>query len=187
MYFQKLPGLVKWPKSKKRKSGRVLWEPHRRHSRRKRRKKKTCISGTEQWHVMFNKIVNINRIITKFTTVVPYTCMIMCTHFGKKLTAFAEVILINQMDPSSRTRAWLTAVLDLWCLWHICFVYAALVTHNRSKDYKCNKVSKYLRREGHLWLTSVRVSVVDLIEAAIYFPLVLRRPYCLHVEHNTLY
>jgi len=42
---------------------------------------------------MFNKIININHIITKFATVVPYTCMIMCTKFGKKRTIFAEVTL----------------------------------------------------------------------------------------------
>jgi len=35
--IQKLPGLVKRQKTK-RKSGRVLCEPHRRHSRRRRKK-----------------------------------------------------------------------------------------------------------------------------------------------------
>ena len=32
---------------------------------------------------MFNKIVNINYIVTKFSTLVPYNCMIMCTKLGK--------------------------------------------------------------------------------------------------------
>jgi len=62
---------------------------------------------------MFNKIVNINYIITKIATVVPYTCMIMCTNFGKKQSTFAEVTLKNRMDPSSQTRESLMAVLDL--------------------------------------------------------------------------
>jgi len=46
-----------------------------------------------QQRVMFHKIVNINIIITKVATVVPYTCMFMCTHFGKKRTTFVEVTL----------------------------------------------------------------------------------------------
>jgi len=68
---------------------------------------------TGQQHVMFNKIVNMNHTITKFATVIPYTCMIMCTKFGKKQTSFAEVTLKNRIDPSSRTRAWLPSVLNL--------------------------------------------------------------------------
>ena len=48
-----------------------------------------------QQRVMLNKIVNIIRrpTITKFGTIVPYICMIMCTNFGKKRTTFAEVTL----------------------------------------------------------------------------------------------
>ena len=42
---------------------------------------------------MFNKIITINHIITKFATFVPYTYMIMCKKFGKKWTTFAEVAL----------------------------------------------------------------------------------------------
>jgi len=40
---------------------------------------------------MFNEIVDINHIFTKFLSVVPHTCM--CTKFDKKRTTFAEVIL----------------------------------------------------------------------------------------------
>jgi len=77
----------------------------------------TCkING--QQHVMFNKIANINHTITKFAPVVPYTCALMCTNFGKKRTSFAEVTLKNRMDPSSRTRAWLPSVLNLRRLWN---------------------------------------------------------------------
>src|SRR6218665_547815 len=60
---------------------------------------------TGQQRVMFNKIVNTNRTITKFATFVPYTCMILCTDFGKKRTSFAEVTLKNLMDQSLWTRA----------------------------------------------------------------------------------
>jgi len=60
---------------------------------------------TGQQHVMFNKIVNINHTITKFAAIVPYTCMIMYSNFGKKRTTFAEATLKNRMDPSSQTRA----------------------------------------------------------------------------------
>src|SRR6218665_987536 len=60
---------------------------------------------TGQQRVMFNKIVNTNRTITKFATFVPYTCMIMCTDFGKKRTSFTEVTLKNLMDQSLWTRA----------------------------------------------------------------------------------
>jgi len=53
---------------------------------------------------MFNKIVNINRIITKFTTFVPYTCMIMCTKFGKKWTLYiCRSYIKRRRNPSSRT------------------------------------------------------------------------------------
>ena len=43
---------------------------------------------TGQHCVMFNKSVNINFTITKFATIVSYmyTCMSVCTHFGKKRT-----------------------------------------------------------------------------------------------------
>src|SRR6218665_1131777 len=60
-----------------------------------------------QQRVMLNKIVNIIRTptITKFGTIVPYICMIMCTNFGKKRTTFAEITLKSRMYPSSRTRA----------------------------------------------------------------------------------
>jgi len=44
---------------------------------------------------MFNKIANINHIITNFATFVPYTCVIMCAKFCKKWTTFAEVTLEN--------------------------------------------------------------------------------------------
>jgi len=57
---------------------------------------------------MFNKIVNINYIITKIRS----SCVIMCTHLGKKRTTFAKVTLKIRMDPSSRTQAWLTTVLN---------------------------------------------------------------------------
>src|SRR6218665_1299839 len=60
---------------------------------------------TGQQRAMFNKIININHTITKFATVVPHTCMIMCTNFGKKRTTFAEVTLRNRLDPSSQTHA----------------------------------------------------------------------------------
>ena len=67
--------------------------------------------------VMFNKIVNINHNITKFTSyvtgVVLNTCMIMCTNFGKKRSKFTQISLKNRMDLSSRTRAWLRTFLDL--------------------------------------------------------------------------
>jgi len=53
-----------------------------------------------QQRVMFNKIVHMNHTITKFATTVPNTCVIMCTHFCKKLTAFAAVALKHRMDPS---------------------------------------------------------------------------------------
>jgi len=49
---------------------------------------------TGQQRIMFNKIVNINHIITKFATFVPYTCVVMslmCTKFGKTWTTIAEV------------------------------------------------------------------------------------------------
>src|SRR6218665_920483 len=46
-----------------------------------------------QQRVMFNKIVKLNRIITKFATIVQYTVMIMGTHFGQKRTTSAEVTL----------------------------------------------------------------------------------------------
>src|SRR6218665_1957905 len=53
-------------------------------------------------------------IFTKFAAVVPYTFMIMCTNFGKKLTdLICRSYIKNQMDPSSRTRAWLPSVLNL--------------------------------------------------------------------------
>src|SRR6218665_882242 len=42
---------------------------------------------------MFNTIVNISHIITKFATFVTYTCMIMCAKYGRKPTAFAKVTL----------------------------------------------------------------------------------------------
>jgi len=58
-----------------------------------------------QQRVMFNKIVNIYRTITKFATIVPHTCLIMCANFDKKRTTFVEVTIQNRMDSSSRTRA----------------------------------------------------------------------------------
>ena len=72
---------------------------------------------TGQRRVMFSKIVNINHTTTKFATIVPYTCVIMRTNFGKKQTTFAEVTLKHRMDPSSQTPAWLPSVLNLRCLW----------------------------------------------------------------------
>ena len=72
---------------------------------------KTCkITGQQ--------IVNINHIVTKSATFVPYTCMIICTKCGKKWTTFAEVTLKSWMDPSSRTRDRLPSVLNLRCLWY---------------------------------------------------------------------
>jgi len=74
----------------------------------------TCkITGPR--HVMFNKIININHIITKFATVDPSTCtcMIMCTTFGKKCTTFAEITLQNWMNQSSLTRECLMIALYL--------------------------------------------------------------------------
>jgi len=65
------------------------------------------------------KIVNILRIITKFATIVPYMCIIVCTNFDKQRTTFAEVTLKNRMDPSSRTQERLTTVLYLRSLKHI--------------------------------------------------------------------
>jgi len=64
---------------------------------------------------MFNKIVNINHIITQFATLVPCTCMIRpkCVNLGKKRTTFAEVTLKIRMDTGSRTRAWLAIILYL--------------------------------------------------------------------------
>jgi len=56
-------------------------------------------------------------------TVAPYACMIMCRNFGKNLTTFAEVTIKTRMDPSSRTRAWLTTVLYLRRLWFIYIIY----------------------------------------------------------------
>ena len=69
--------------------------------------------------VMLNKIVNINRITTKFGTVVLYTCMIMSTNCGKKCTIFAEVTLKHRRDPSSRARKRLTTVFYLRDLWYV--------------------------------------------------------------------
>jgi len=58
----------------------------------------TCkING--QQRVMFNRIVNINCIITKLAAVGSYTCMIVCKNFGKKWTTFAEVTLKNSNGP----------------------------------------------------------------------------------------
>ena len=54
--------------------------------------------------MIFNKIININHTITKFATIAPYTCLIMCTNFSKKRTTFAKVTL-NRMNPSFRTVA----------------------------------------------------------------------------------
>src|SRR6218665_2577616 len=68
-------------------------------------------------HVMHDKIVNINHIIPKFASIVPYMCMIRRTKFGKKRTTFASVTVKHLMDPSSRTRARLTTVLYLRGLW----------------------------------------------------------------------
>src|SRR6218665_246515 len=68
--------------------------------------------------IMFNKIVNINDINTKFATIARYTCIIICTKFCKNRTTFAEVrpTLKNRMDLSSWTRAWLPPVLNFRCL-----------------------------------------------------------------------
>src|SRR6218665_3436508 len=63
------------------------------------------IHTTPKLCVMFNNIVNVNHTITKFATIVPYTCMIIYSYFGEKRTTFAEVTLKNRMSPSSRTRA----------------------------------------------------------------------------------
>src|SRR6218665_3238278 len=70
---------------------------------------------TKPRHLMFNKIININHVITKFATLVPHIRIIMCTNCGKKRTTFSEVTctLNNRMDPSSLTGEWLTTVLYL--------------------------------------------------------------------------
>ena len=62
---------------------------------------------------MFNKIVSIIHIITKYATFVLFMCIIMWTNFGKKWTTFAEVTLKSRMDPSSRIPGRLTTVLYL--------------------------------------------------------------------------
>jgi len=51
---------------------------------------------------MFNKIVNLNHIITKFTALVPHSFVIAYSNFVKKRTTFAEVTLKQRMDPCSR-------------------------------------------------------------------------------------
>ena len=48
---------------------------------------------TSPRRVMFNKIVNINHIVTKFAPLVLYTFAIMYANVWKKLTTFAEVTL----------------------------------------------------------------------------------------------
>jgi len=45
-----------------------------------------------------------NHIITKFTTVVPYACMSMCTKFGKKRDTFAELHSNPWNIPSTQER-----------------------------------------------------------------------------------
>jgi len=44
---------------------------------------------------MFNKIINLNHIITKFATFVPHTCLIMGKKIGRKWTTFAEITLTS--------------------------------------------------------------------------------------------
>ena len=68
------------------------------------RNRSTC-KITGQQRVMFNKIININHTIAKYATIVPYTCIIMCTNVGKKWTTFPEVTLKILMGRSSWTRA----------------------------------------------------------------------------------
>src|SRR6218665_49137 len=68
-----------------------------------------------QQRVMFNKRVNINRIITKFATVVLYTCMILCVKLGKKWSTFAEDRLYLKIDWTQVRGP--EHVLNLICLW----------------------------------------------------------------------
>src|SRR6218665_569748 len=52
---------------------------------------------------------------------VPYTCMIICSNFGKKRTPFAEEVTLNhRMDPSMWTQERLTTILYLKRLWYVC-------------------------------------------------------------------
>src|SRR6218665_81351 len=71
--------------------------------------------------IIFNEIVNINDVNTKFANIARYTCIIIFTKFRKNRTPFAEVrpTLKNRMDLSSWTRAWLPPVLNFRCLWFL--------------------------------------------------------------------
>src|SRR6218665_97354 len=56
--------------------------PWNLHTTQEHMPRNTC-KITGQQRAMFNKIVNINHTKTKFATIVPYTCVIMCTHLQK--------------------------------------------------------------------------------------------------------